>query len=82
MPAPGQSPDRPPEHAVRSTEPAFARAQAAQRRHLEYRVADRAELELRDQAIVELYETGVGVRKIAQRIGISPTTVNSIIAGR
>lgn len=72
---PGQGDDR-------STEPALKRAAAAQIKMLEDRSAAHAEQELRDLAIIEAYENGLPVRKIARAVGISPTTVNGIIASR
>ena len=64
----------------RATDSALARAEAAQVRLNTIRDTERAELELRDGAIVEAYELRSPVRVIARRLGISPTTVLGIIA--
>lgn len=63
-----------------TVESALARAERAHQIVKTSRNTERAELELRDAAIVEAYESGTPVREIARRVGISPTTVSGIIA--
>lgn len=63
-----------------SSESAIQRAESAQARINTIRDAERAELELRDAAIVEAYELKSPVRKIARALGLSPTTVLGIVA--
>lgn len=63
-----------------NSDSAIRRAESAQARINTIRETVRAELELRDAAIVEAYELKSPVRKIARALGISPTTVLGIIA--
>jgi len=59
---------------------ALERARTAQERVTESRRTGRAEQELRDSAIVDAYELGCPVQRIASAVGIGRTTVLNIIA--
>lgn len=67
------------ESAVTSDD-AIERAKSAQERVVQHRGQMRAELELRNLAIVDAYELGAALKKIARRVGIGETTVIGIIA--
>ena len=68
-----------PELAVTS-EDAIRRAESAQARAAQLHDQYKAEIELRNLAIVDAYELGAPYRTIAKRVGIGETTVHGIIA--
>jgi DNA-binding NarL/FixJ family response regulator len=68
-----------PESAV-TCEDALRRAESAQRRVLQFRSQMKAEIELRNVAIVDAYELGGATKAIARRVGIGETTVMGIVA--
>lgn len=68
-----------PESAV-TCEDAIRRAESAQSRVVQLRTQMKAEIELRNVAIVDAYELGGHLKAIARRVGIGETTVIGIVA--